>query len=30
VGGYVLVAVLAFIAGTAITAVIFRHRNKGK
>ena len=28
VGGYVLIAVIAFIAGTAITAVIIRHRKK--
>ena len=27
-GGYVLAAVIAFIAGVAITAVIFRYRNK--
>lgn len=29
-GGYVLAAVVAFIAGVAITAVIFRYRNKAK
>lgn len=29
VGGYVLAAVIAFIAGVAITAVIFRYRNRG-
>jgi len=30
VGGYVLAAVIAFIVGVAVTAVIFRHRNKAK
>ena len=30
VGGYVLAAVIAFIAGVAITAVIYRYRNKVK
>ena len=29
-GGYVLAAVLAFIAGSVITAMIFRYRKKGK
>ena len=30
VGGYVLAAVIAFIAGVVITAVIYRYRNKVK
>ena len=30
VGGYVLAAVIAFIAGVAITAVIYRYRGRGK
>ena len=29
-GGYVLAAVIAFFAGVAITAVIYRYRNRGK
>ena len=29
-GGYVLAAVIAFIVGVVITAVIFRYRNRGK
>jgi len=29
-GGYVLTAVTAFVPGVVITAVIFRHRNRGK
>lgn len=29
-GGYVLAAVIAFIAGVAITAVIYKYRNKVK
>lgn len=29
IGGYVLAAVIAFTVGVAVTAVIFRYRNKG-
>lgn len=28
-GGYVLAAVIAFLAGVIITAVIYKHRNRG-